>query len=186
MGLSQILAVLVLLPALTLARAEPPPTAKADPKGFLEVPHIGITEVNGKISFNEGRQYAIAVNKHFPNAKEAKGKMESALGKQKLLDQIVFKWFGKEPPTKLNLLVGNKVPVEMAQAVVAAYAARYEVPVYITMMTEDEELDHTRCVYVGAVVDSDIDPVTPEKIKELLKPGLTAEQFAKLLPKKKD
>ena len=147
------------------------------------MPLVGTIEVNGKISFNEGRQYAISVNQGLPNAKASRAKLIAALGEQKQLNQVVFGWLGKKQPTRLNLWVGNKVPVEVA-VVVAAYATDTKLPVYIILMTEDEQLNHTHCVYIG-LVDSDIDPVTPEKIKVLLKPGLTAEQFAKLLPKKK-
>jgi len=187
MGIIGLSAVLVVLPILTVVHADPPSPRKADePPGLLEVPVIGIVEVNGKWSFNNGRRYSISVNKHLPDAMASRAALVATLHEQKQLDQVVFDWFGKKLPTRLNLLIGDNVPVEMAQAVVAAYADGSKIPVHITLMTEDEQLGLTRAVYVGGLVDRDDAPVMRKQIQELLKPGLTHQQFAKVLLKQKD
>jgi len=123
------------------------------------------------------------VNKHLPDAKALRVKLSASLGEQKQLDQVVFGWFGRKPPTRLNISIGDSVPVEMAQAVISAYATGAKLPVHIEQMPEDEQLGRTRRVFVGGLVDFDSTAATPEQIQELLKPGLRREQFAKLLSK---
>ena len=78
------------------------------------------------------------------------------------------------------------MPVRTAQAVIAAYASAAETPVYIMLMEKDNQLANTQRVYVGGLIDRGTEPATAEQIRELLKPGLTAEEFAKLLPKAGD
>jgi hypothetical protein len=178
MRIAHVSAVLVLLPILAVAGAEPPAAPKADdPPGLLEVPRVATFDVFGKVSFNQGRRYAISINEHLPEARASRTKLAARLKEHKLLDQIVFGWIGKmeKPPARLNLLIGDNIPIEVAQAVIAAYVAGAKLPVHIKLTVEDGQLLRTRRITVGGFVDYDTDAVTPAQIMELLKPGLSHE-----------
>jgi hypothetical protein len=188
MYLFQVFAALVLLPTLAIAQGDPTHEAKVDdPGGLLEVDSTVVLRFNGEmVSFNQGRRYAISVNKLIPDARTFRAKLAVALKEQKQLDQVVFDWFGKESLKRLNLQIGDKVPIPTVQAAISAFATESKLPVYIALATKDERLSHNYCVIVGGLVNRGKGPLMPEQIRELLKPGLTQDQLAKLLPKIED
>jgi hypothetical protein len=143
--------------------------------GFLEVK-------SGAAPGATGRPYLISINRQLPDANEARNRMAKRLSKNGQLDKVAFNWFGKEAPKRLNLAIGKTVPVEVAQAAVAAYARDSKLPVYLYRMSTDGGFGETKSVYVGAVKDRGMTPTTAEQIKSLLKAGLTGDEFMKLLP----
>jgi hypothetical protein len=182
MHVNGVLAALVLLCALFPARGEPPREAvPAEPKGLFEVPFIIMYDINGRKSFNSGREFVIAINEQLPDARARRAKLTNALEGTRHLDGVVFEWFGKKPPKRLDIEIGDQVPVELVQQVIAAYADKSQIPVHLTLATKDEATRKTHRVYIGSLDESGKDPATPELIRELLKPGLRQQQLAKLL-----
>ena len=176
--------VLLLVPALALARDEPKKEKVEEPEGLLEATAIIPVSINHNlVGFNQGRPYAISINEQLPGAKSSRAKFAKALEAQKYLDLVVFEWFGKKPPKRLNIMIGNKVPVHIAQAAIAVFAVDSNIPVYLCLMRKDEALGSTRCIYVGALVDCGEDAFKPEQLRELIKPGLSQERFAEMLTK---
>ena len=184
MRLSHAVVVLLLVPALALARDEPKKEKAEEPEGFLEVNRVFFLSVNDHfVGFNEGRRYDISINKLLPNAKAARAKLAKALKEQKNLDQTVFDWFGDDQLKRLNIGIGSKVPVQIAQAVIATYAMEAKLPVHIFLVCEDHDLAKTYRVGVGGYVDTGRDAMNPEQLRELVKPGLSQERFAEMLTK---
>jgi hypothetical protein len=167
------------------ALAEEPKKVNAgEPEGFLEVGVIGTVYINGTwVGFNQGRRYGISINKHLPNARDARAKLAVVLKEQKQLDQVVFDWFGRGPLKRLDIVIGTNIPVGVAQALISAYATESKIPVYVVLRTTDGAVEGTSLIHVGSLVSHGKDPITQEQLREVLKPGLTPEQFAKLLPK---
>ena len=186
MRLSHVAAMLVLLPALALAGDDPNKTKFEEPEGLLQVKGIGIYSINDRISFSGGRRYGISINEHVSDAKARRAKFAKDLKEQKQLDQVVFDWFGKQPPKRLNIEIGSKVPVQIAQAAITAYGLESKIPVFIKRCTDDESLGRTQSIVVGGLVDIDAEALKPEQLRALVKPGLTQEQFVRLLSKKRD
>ena len=184
MRLSHAAAVILLVPALALARDEPKKEKVEEPDGFLEVPGIFAYHINKRlVSFNGGRPYAISINEHLPDAKACRTKLLDLLKEQKQLDKFVFNWFGKTAPKQMNIMIGDKVPVQTAQAVIKTYAVGRKMLVYVQLMTKDDDFDHTAQVYVGGLVEPQGPPATAEQLRELVKPGLSQERFAEMLTK---
>jgi hypothetical protein len=188
MRLSHTLAVLVLLPALVLAQGDPPADKKVEePKELVEVETTSTLSINGRfMGFAPGRRLAIGINEHLPDARKSRTKLAHTLKEEKQLDQVVFSWFGKKSPKRLNLMIGDEVPVSTAQAAIVAFAKDSKIPVYMTLMTVNGGLGNNYRVYVGGLVDRGQGPLTGEKIEKLVKPGLTTEEFHKLLSKAGD
>lgn len=185
MRLSHVSAVLVLLPVLAFAREEPNRAKVEEPEGVFGVDSVYLVGVNDRfVGFNEGRRYAVSINEHLPDAKVSRAKLARLLKEQKQLDQVVFEWFGKETPKRLNIVIGDKVPVQIAQAAIAAYAVDAKVPVYIVLKSDDENVGRTYRIFLGSLVDFGNDPLKPEQLRELVKPDLSQERFTELLSKK--
>lgn len=166
-----------------------------EPPGFLEVEQIVCYEVKIRLrhdregfdirKFNRGRSYAISINEHLPDARAARAKLARILDEGMQLCKVVSHWFGTEAPKRLNIMIGSEVPVGIAQAALAAYAVEAKLPVYIVLVDEDAGFNETRRVYIGGLVDLGEEPMPPGEIRGLLKPGLTHEELAKLLPKQR-
>jgi hypothetical protein len=102
------------------------------------------------------------------------------------LDRFVFEWFGADAPAQLNLGIGNNVPVEAAQAVIAAYAVGSAPPVHLYRMDKDDDFGNTHRVYVGGLQSHAREPMKAERIKALLDPLLTRDELMKLIPRATD
>jgi hypothetical protein len=162
-----------------------------EPPGFLGVEQVVCYEAKVRLRadqegvvlrrFNEGRPYAISINRHLP---DARARLVRDLAGRGRLRSVVFERFGTEVPGRLNILIGSEVPIEVAQSAIAAYAAGSELPVSIAAMAEDAGHNDTHRIYVGGLCDLGGAPMRPEKIQALLDPGLTREQMVKLLPKR--
>jgi hypothetical protein len=154
-----------------------------DPPELLEVETIMLDDGPvGKPSFNGGRPYVISINEYLPAAKATRSRLVARLHDSEQLDRFVFEWFGKYPMTRLNLGIGKGFPVEAAQAILATYASDSALLVYLYRMDADDGFGNTHRAYVGGLVDRAKEPLKPERLKALLNPLLTRDEFMKLIP----
>jgi hypothetical protein len=149
-----------------------------EPPELLEVENLA--RVDGP-KFNK-RPYAISINRDLPDARQGRKHLALRLKEGHHLDNYVFEWFGKGKAERLNLLIGSQVPIEDAQAAIAVFARWSRLPVYIGWMTADEDFGNTHRIYVGGLANFGKEPMSAEKVNGLLKRGLTAADFAQLLP----
>jgi hypothetical protein len=178
-----VLPVAVLAASLVRTAAAQPPELP----GFLEAETIECTKPNsneGKWTFNMKRSYVISINEKLPGANAARSRLVAGLHDRGQLDQFVFEWFGsdRDAPERLNLVIGENVPVGAAQAVIATFATDSTLPVYIHRRTADDEFGHTQRVYVGSLRNRGEEPMKDEQIKALLNPVLTHDKLMELLP----
>jgi hypothetical protein len=135
--------------------------------------------------FNNYRPYVISINEFLPGAKELRENLINSLAREGILQQVVFEWFGKGPLQAIELKIGGKVPVTIAQAVLRACGSVAKIPVILTINQEDGynqkggPYGHSQRVYVGSLMKSGRPPATPEKLQSLLKPGLSQQEFIK-------
>ncbi len=177
--------ILALLPVQAVQPGSPkPPEPEAkNADGLLEVKSVTWLSVNEKlVGFNGGRPYAISINQQIPGAAAARTQLVGVLKERKLLGQAVFAWHGTAPPKRIDVLVGDEVPVPLAQAVIAAYVPQATLPVYVASATRDDGFYLKRRVMVGSLLTCGDTPVTAEQVRRLLAPGLTREQLTGLLP----
>ena len=133
-------------------------------------------------AFNGGASFVVSINRFLPGSRALRADLVQRLREAKLLDRVVFEWFGDErlKPQTCELHIGRRVPVAMAQAALRACTDRARVPVVFALSEEDGDFGSTQRVYIGALVASGKDPIKPEQLRALLKEGLTQEEFLKI------
>jgi hypothetical protein len=89
----------------------------------------------------------------------------------------VFAWFGPKTPEAVEIKIGSKVPVEMAQAAVRVFCRREDMPVVISVDTEDGQFGNTQRIYVGGLVATGKPPTSRDRIDALLREGISQEDF---------
>jgi hypothetical protein len=186
MRLPPFLAVLVLLPTFAFAQIPPPREKKVEePKELMEVKTTVVVRVNGEFKcFSGGRRFCISINSSLPNARVARGQLVKALTDQKQLDQVVLSRMGNdEAVRRLNISIGDQMPISMAQASIAAFATDSKLPIHLELLTANEGLGYRYRIFIGGYADRDNQPLTSKQIQELLKPGLSAEELHTLIAK---
>jgi hypothetical protein len=89
----------------------------------------------------------------------------------------VFEWFGPKTPETLEIKIGSKVPVEMAQAAVRVFGRRDDIPVVISVDTVDGPYGNTQQIYIGGLVATGKPPTSRDRIDALLREGISQEDF---------
>src|SRR5262245_768253 len=148
--------------------AEQPPNLP----GFLEAETIYWKDGAEGPIFNENRHFVISICKKLPEANASRNKLIEQLGANKQLDKVVFQWFGTNGANRLDIQVGKNVPVEVAQAVIAAYARDSKLPVFLHRVSQDGMFANTHRVFIGSLEAYGKAPLKREEIKVLLRPGL--------------
>jgi hypothetical protein len=147
---------------------------------LTEVETIMVTRTDGQLlpfRFNSGRPFVVSINSGVPGARAARGAFVSILARNRLLDKVVFEWFGPKTPETLEIEIGSKVPVEMAQAAVRLFCRRVDMPVVISVDTEDGVFGNTQRIYIGGLVASGKPPTNRDRIDALLREGISQEDF---------
>jgi hypothetical protein len=160
-------------PTLLLAQSEVSPD-------LTEVGMIVSTRTPGQalaFRFNFGKLFVVSINSGVPGARAARDALAGILARNRLLDKVVFEWFGPKTPETLEIEIGSKVPVEMAQAVVRVFCRREDMPVVISVDTEDGQFGNTQRIYIGGLVASGKPPTRRDRIDALLREGISQQDF---------
>jgi hypothetical protein len=139
--------------------------------------------------FNHDKLFLISVNRVIPDAAVVRDELARLLAARGVLDQILFHSFGSAKPETVEVGIGKRVPVEVAQAVVKALAGRENLPVTVyvykddTISVENRRLyfAYTQRVIIGVINKPRGKPLSKEKAEALLVEGMTRERFFKLL-----
>lgn len=149
-------------------------------RDLTEVETIASTRTPGEalaFRFNSGRPFVVSINSGVPGARAARAAFVSILARNRLLDKVVFEWFGPRTPKALEIEIGSKVPVEMAQAAVRAFCRRVDMPVVVSVNTQDGQFGNTQRIYVGGLVATGKPPTSRDRIDALLREGISQEDF---------
>ncbi|MGD0199165.1 MAG: hypothetical protein ABSD27_00285 [Bryobacteraceae bacterium] len=127
--------------------------------------------------FNSGRPFVVSINSGVPGARAARGAFVSILARNRLLDKVVFEWFGPKNPEAVEIEIGSKVPVEMAQAAVRVFGRRDDIPVVVSVDTEDRQFGNTQRIYIGGLVATGKPPTSRDRMDALLRQGISQQDF---------
>lgn len=130
--------------------------------------------------FNGQRPYAISVCRDLANTVKVREELIQRLAKIRMLDQVVFEWFDVLNAESFVVDIGNKVPVGIAQAALAAAGNHMKDMPVVLMISTQGDFDDVQRIYLGSRVPKDTKQLTNEKLAALLKPGLTRQQFLKI------
>ena len=103
--------------------------------------------------------------------------LHEILKKYKCYDTILFDWFGGNSgqPETIEILIGEKIPIEMAQAVIKVFSSQKDIPIILSRSGPDT--DYAQSVIIGSLDLSGNKPLSKKKIKNLLKSNLTQQKF---------
>jgi hypothetical protein len=149
-------------------------------RDLTEVEMIASTRTPGQplaFRFNSDRLFVVSINSGVPGARAARDTFAGILARNRLLDKVVFEWFGPKTPEAVEIKIGSKVPVEVALAAVRVFSRREDMPVVISVETQDGQLGNTQRVYIGGLVASGKPPTSRDRIDALLREGISQEDF---------
>ena len=131
--------------------------------------------------FNSSRPFVISFNEKIPDARPVRAAIVRSLGQKGLLDLIVFEWFGSTEPETIEIKFGAKVPLAVSQSVLKALSRNKDLKLVLSVSTTNNEFGDMQRVYVGSLVKSGKQPVTPRKLQELLSDDLTLAEFIEMI-----
>ncbi|MBN1605397.1 MAG: hypothetical protein JW940_02130 [Polyangiaceae bacterium] len=155
-------------------------TASEFPAPFLEVQELAIRrgpQGGCPIVFNDKRCYAISINRGTPSAEKLRAGTVEDLAARHVLEQVVFEWFGPTESDAVQLDIGRDVPVAVAQSLLTASSRLRGVPVSVEVTTRDGGVGDTQRVYVNSLVAARKKPISELKMRALLVPGISEEEF---------
>lgn len=130
--------------------------------------------------FNGQRPFAVSVARDLANTVKVREDLIQRLAQIRMLDQVVFEWFDVQDAKAFVVDIGNKVPVGVAQAALAAAGNHMkDMPVVLLISTQGD-FDDVQRVYLGSRVPGGAKPLTEQKLAALLKPGITRLQFLRI------
>lgn len=135
--------------------------------------------------FNGGKAFAISINTALSTHPKQFNQLCKSLHKQNLIKFIAFEEFQNTESDTLNLMIGVKVNLDIAQTVVKVFSEKSSLPVVITStpITEDFFYSHER-IYIGGISSVNFPAVNKGTIKALLKAKNLVE-FHQLIPSSK-
>lgn len=134
--------------------------------------------------FNADRPFVISLNLSIPGYDAFKGNLVANLTAGDLAGKVVFDLFASEkPPQFVEVILGRRVPVAIAQAVIKAVGAIPGLKMTLVLETEDNQFGGTQRIYVGSLTQKPRTPVSAEKLRSLLAPQHSPEEFHALVVK---
>ena len=162
------------------ATSTEPAAPRPLPPDFLMLDTLEISHKSAGATFNE-RPFAISINVAIPGHPRLQPELGWQLDALGRLGDLVFEEFGGEVIPRLEIHIGEAIPVDVAQAVLAVYGNHPELPVYVGITPAGDFASEQR-VYIGGFVHTLDRPLAPELLERLLAPGLTIETLHALLP----
>lgn len=143
--------------------------------------------------FNYDRPFLISINRGVPDAPSIKGELIKLMSGDGMLDKVLFETFGSEGLTNVEVKIGKRVPVEIAQAVIRVLSGRESLPltVYVykdDIITQDNRqhfFAYTQRIIIGSLGERKGKALNKERTEALLREGITQKEFIKLLSESK-
>jgi hypothetical protein len=171
-------------PSVSNVVAEPPRPSHPDgePAGFLFVADFDYGEDDQGNPTCSGRPHAISLNTSIPGHPELRAALAWRLDELGVVELVAVEPFGEDPPPFIEIHVGDRVPVAVTQAVLEVYGRQSGLPVRLGVSHVDQGFSETYRVYVGSLVHSVAEELTPAQLDALLEPGLDAARFYGMMP----
>ena len=159
-----------------------------------EADEIKIKKSDGKklpLKFNHDRSFAISINRGIPGSSEMRKRLATLLADNGQLNEVVFIWFGTVKPQTIEIKIGRRIPIEIAQAVVKVLSHLEDTSVVLSALDDKVVVSrqkvfnfgYSQRVIMGSLVQSKRKPITKEITAALLKEGLTQAEFFRVLSK---
>lgn len=160
-----------------------PASASAD-DDFLEVQNLDLRTSSGEPSFNQGRPFAISINRSMAAGRAVRSHVMESLRRAGMLDKVVFDPFSGLTPGRLEVNIGSAVPIEISTAILdALVTVGVSEPVALSSMNSGS-LGKTHRVYVGSLAPTSHATVTMEELQRLrASPELLHEYLASTPPR---
>lgn len=142
-----------------------------------------IASGNAKLpyEFNYGRSFVLSLNLKIPNSETVKKNLISSLAEKELLDKIVFDLFSSEKqPEFVQVKFGSRVPLDIAQSILRAFDETPDIKITVAL-EEDVRYGGTQRVYIGSLTQRPGKPVTQDRLKSLLNPRLSLDEFHNMI-----
>ncbi len=153
--------------------AHPP----GEPPDFLFVDNFDY----GDGTFSD-RPYAISLNVAIPDHDRLRRELAWRLADAGVVDEVAVEGFGEEPPSHVEIHVGDDVPVAIVQAVLDVYGHLGRLPVRAGISDDDGGFGNRQRIYVGSLVESVPRALTAAQLEAVLAPALSADALHRLLP----
>jgi hypothetical protein len=150
---------------------------------FREVEQITRTsggDSNLPRRFNFGRPFVVSLNSGIPEVKAIRKELVGILNQSRILEQVVFEWFGPSKVESIQIGIGNRVPVGLAQSVLRVFSRQKGIPIILDIADTDGDFGDTQRVYVGGLVKSRTKPLSKERLEALLKDGIEQREFFRI------
>lgn len=132
-------------------------------------------------AFNYDTSYVISINHRIPDAQVRREKLAKLLIEEvepQLIDKILFEDFGDSCIKTVSIVIGSRIPVKVAQAVVSVFSQDLSLPITIDIRGEDaKHKSSTQIIYVGSLAKSEKNPINREAIDALLRKDMSQKQF---------
>jgi len=135
--------------------------------------------------FNDDRPFLIAVNQKIPNARNIRDTVVQSLGQKRLLEKVVFTWFGETPPEAIEVKIGVNVPLAISQSVLRALSTEKGLPLIVSLYLQDKEFWYTQQIIVGSLTKSGSKPIPDSTLDALLSEQISREEFLRIFGAKK-
>ena len=132
------------------------------------------------IKFNFGRPFLVSLNSGIPESKTIRTELVGILNQKGILDQVVFDWFGPSKLESIHIMIGNRIPVALAQSILRVFSRQGDLPINLSILDTEGFSGSTQRVYVGGLVKNKFKPLTQERIEDLLKDGLEQSEFFRI------
>lgn len=126
--------------------------------------------------FNYGTSFVILINRRIPDVNTLRENLAKILTEKQVIDKILFSWFGKTSLETLEIKIGSRVPLNIAQAVLKVFSRQSALPIIITI----DAKDGGQRVLVGGLMKTGKNPMNQEKIDALLREKISQEEFMRI------
>ncbi len=138
--------------------------------------------------FNYATSFVISINRGIQDVNVLRENLAKILIEKvepQDIDKILFDFFGETRPETLGIMIGSRVPLKIAQAVVRVFSQQSALPITITINADDGIFGNTQRVYIGGLVRAEKNPISLETIDILLREDISQEEFIEIVSKLK-
>lgn len=134
--------------------------------------------------FNYNTSYVISINYFIPDREVLYKNLKNTLAEEvekEIIDKILLNTFVSQSIDTLQITIGSRVPVSIAQAVIKVYSQQSSLPIIINIKSLSGELRHTERIYVGSLGKNNKKPISQEKIDALLSDEISHDEFIRIV-----
>jgi len=150
----------------------------------MEVEKINVRNTDDPVlkkRFNYDKPFVIQVNRKIPNARALRDNLVQFLGKKGLLDILAFNWFGETELQSIEINIGVNVPLGISQSVLRTFSKQAELPLIVSVESQDDRVGGTQHIYIGSLVKSGKKPIDPSKLNALMSDEMSRDDFVRTI-----